>query len=51
MKFEIRISPKIGEICPTFRAGIIYADVTNNDYNDLLWNEIAKECEFLKQKT
>lgn len=49
MKFEIRISPKIREACPTFRAGIIYADVTNNDYNDLLWNEIAKECEFLKQ--
>ncbi len=49
MKFEISLSDKIKEACPTFRAGIIYADVTNSDYNSLLWDEITKESELLKQ--
>lgn len=49
MYFKINLSDKIKQACPKFRAGIICANVTNSQENLLLWEEIAKECERLKQ--
>lgn len=49
MYFKINISDQIKQACPDFQAGVICANVTNSQENQLLWEEITRVCEQIKQ--
>ena len=46
----ITVSDDIRRACPGFKGGALYAEFTNTDYNEELWNEIRRKAAELKER-
>ncbi len=49
-KKTIMISDDIRRACPGFKGGALYAEFTNTDYSEELWNEIRRKAAELKER-
>ena len=47
---NITVSDDIRRACPGFKGGALYAEFTNTDYNEELWNEIRRKAAELKER-
>ncbi len=37
---RIQVSDEMRGVCPAFKGAVVYAEMTNSEYNESLWNEI-----------
>ena len=47
---QINIDPKIQNLCPNMRIGLLYAHVVNSPTSDELWGEIEQAANDIKKK-